>query len=244
MPLFEPSIQTISAGTTWATGRGISFADGNGISFGIVGNTITATVGGGGGSSAGTISLFSQWGGFGTNYYLSNNQISFQKVSLPMAVSVSTGIVLAAITGHSNSSGGITILVGAYKISGQTASSVSTASAAITWVSGNGTASSVYGGISGTRYRAFDFQSSLPPGDYLFAFAISASNDGTMRIFGRQGVNIVGSFAGLETVYFIDGYSISTAAALPTSVVATDTGYARTGVSALQQPGFYLIGTH
>jgi hypothetical protein len=283
--LFDAGLQTISAGTTNASGPGVSFANANGVTFGMVGNTITASIGAVatgaiGAISGGTtqitsgtaafsnannisfgvvgntitasasflaattpISVFSQ-GGIETNYSLSNGQISFQKVSLPMPISASSGLVLMDIAGHSNSSGAITVFVGAYAISSVSASALSSASGAITWASGSDpTQSSVYGGISGTRYRSFGWGSSLTPGDYLFALAISTQNDGTARIFGRQGVNIVGPYAGAETLFFIDGVSNSTSNAFPAVVLASDTNYVRTGLSAAQQPGFLLIGT-
>ena len=286
MPLFEPHIQSISAGTTWATGRGISFADGNHVTFGLVGNTITASVaasaaafgiaagtqtatsgtvvlsnsngvtfgmaGGsvitasvaGGGGSAQSVTVFSQWGGFETHYSVSNGQLSIQKVSLPMGLSGSSGVALVDLAGHTDSSGGFTISIAAYSISGQTAGSLSSAAGSFTWASGSDTtASSLWGGVSGTRYRSFDWPISLGPGDYVFAIAVSTQNDGSARVFGRQGVNIVGSFAGADTAYFLDGISLSTTNAFPAQILATDTNYARTGLQAVQQPGFVLIGT-
>jgi len=282
--VFPPAIMSISGGTTFATGPGVSLANANGVTFGIIGNTITASVnavtvsGVGVAIAAGTqtgstgtivfsnsngvsfglsgstrltasvettpISVFSQWGGFETNYSMSNGQVSYQKVSMPMPLSGSSGVVLLDLSGHSNSSGGLTISVGAYALSGGTAASLTTASGGFTWASGSNTsASTVYGGVSGTRYRSFNWGVSMTPGDYLFAVAVSISNDGSARIFGRQGVNIVGTGAGVETLFFVDGVSISTTAGFPTSIAATDSNYARTGLSAVQQPGFILIGT-
>ena len=244
MPLFEPSIMTISAGTTWATGPGVSFANSNGITFGVVGNTVTASIAVTMTVTQQPVTVFSQWGEFDTHYSLSNAQISFQKVSLPMAISGSSGVVLMDLAGHSNSSGAFTLSIGAYSISGLTAATITTATQGYSWTSGSDTsASSEYGGVSGTRYRSFPWPVSMNPGDYLFAFAISTSNDGSIRIFGRQGVNIVGSYAGAETGYFLDGVSLVTSNAFPLSVAATDSNYARTGMSAAQQPGFVLIGT-
>jgi len=285
MPLFEPHIQTISAGTTWASGRGISFADANNVSFGIVGNTVTAsanasapvigiaagtetatsgtvvfsnsngisfgmaagsviTAAAAGVGGASSITVFSQWGGFETHYSASNGMLSIQKVSLPMGLSGSSGVVLVDLAGHTNSSGGFTISIAAYSISGQTAGSLSSATGGFSWTSGSDTtASSVWGGVSGTRYRSFHWPITLSPGDYVFAIAVSTQNDGSARVFGRQAVNIVGSFAGADTAYFLDGVSLSTTNAFPISIAATDTNYARTGMQAAQQPGFVLLGT-
>ena len=285
--IFEPGLQVLSAGTTFAIGTGISFANANGISFGINGQTMTASIlaapaAGIGAIAAGTqtaisgtvdfvnsngvtfgmsgssqitasvnvsvqttpITVFSQWANFETNYTLSAGVISFQKVSLPMPLSGNSGVVMMDVSGHSNSSGAITIFVGAYAISGGTAGSLSSASGVFSWTSGSATtAITQYGGVSGTRYRSFDWAFSMTPGDYLMAFAVSTQNDGTVRIFGRFGVNLVGTFAGAETLFFIDGTSAATTNALPISVLASDTNYARTGLQAAQQPGFVLIGT-
>jgi hypothetical protein len=280
--VFEPGLMTLSAGTTWASGPGVSFQNANGVTFGVAGNTITASVGaiatgaivalsagaseitsgtvsfadanglvfGAAGqtitASANTtpISVFSQWGGFETNYSVSQGMISYQKLSLPMPLSGSSGVVMMDLSGHSDSSGGVTVLLAAYSISAGTAASIASASGGFSWTSGTATtASSVYGGASGTRYRSFEWNVSLTPGDYLMAIAVSTENDGSARIFGRQGVNIVGLFAGAETMFFLDGVSASSSNAFPASVLASDTNYLRTGLSAAQQPGFILIGT-
>lgn len=246
MPLFVPSIRSISAGTTYATGEGISFANANGVTFGILGNTITASVAITATVSAAStpISAFSQWAQFDTNYTVTAGVISYQKVSLPMPISGAAGLVLMDLSGHSNSSGGVTFGFAAYAITGQTASAMTSASGVFTWDSGSDTsASSLYGGVSGTRYRDFLWNVSMTPGDYLVALSLTTANDGTIRIFGRQGVNIVGMFASADAGYFLDGVSAVTATAFPLSIAATDVGYLRTGLSARQQPGFILLGT-
>ena len=228
----------ISAGAASVSSGTVVFSNSNNISFGLNGSTITASV-----AAAATVLAFSQWAEFGTHYTVSNGMISFQKVSLPVGFTGATGVLLVDLSGHSNSSGGVCISVGVYSITSQTANVVSTALASFSWTSGSQTsASSMYGGVSGTRYRSFSWQPSLAPGDYVVAVAFSTSNDGQARVFGRQGVQIVGTFAGVETAFFLDGVSVSSAAALPISLVATNTNYARTGLSAAQQPGLIMIG--
>lgn len=244
MPLFTPSIRSISAGTTNATGPGVSFANSNGVTFGISGNTITASIAATASVMTTPVSVFSQWAQFDTNYTVTAGVISYQKVSLPMPISGYRGMYIMDLSGHSNSSGGVTYGFAAYAISGQTASAITSSSGAFTWDSGSATAAStVYGGVSGTRYRDFPWGVSMTPGDYLVAVSLTSTNDGTVRIFGRQGVNIVGMFATADASYFLDGVSSVTSAAFPVSVVATEVGYVRTGLSARQQPGFILLGT-
>lgn len=241
-PMAGTAITAISAGTTFATGPTVVFSNSNGISFGVNGNTVTASIAA---QSTPPIVMFSQWGEFGTNFTVWPGQASFQKVSMPMAVSGSSGAMLIEMLGNSDSSGGVTVHVGAYQLTGSTAQSLTSRSMAFTWTSGSDTtATNLYGGASGTRYRSFPWDVSMTPGDYLFAFVISTQNDGTCRVLGRQGVNIVGSFAGFETNYFVDGYTNSTIAALPGAIVANNTNYIRTGLSALRQPGFILFGTN
>lgn len=83
----------------------------------------------------------------------------------------------------------------------------------------------------------------MTPGDYLFAFHVSTANNGTWQVFGRQAASVAGIFDGAETNFWVDGFSNSTVAALPSSVVVTNTNYQRTGVGAMRQPGVILAGT-
>jgi len=71
LPAF--AIQSISGGTTVATGPSIVFSNSNNVSFGVNGNTVTASVSGGGAAlSAGT-----QSGNTGTIVFSNSNGISF-----------------------------------------------------------------------------------------------------------------------------------------------------------------------
>lgn len=235
-------LNSLSAGTSYATGPGVLLSNAHGVSFGANGNTITASIAP---QSQQSISVFSQWGDFATNFTLWPGQASFQKVSMPMGLSGSSGALIFDVLGHSNSSGAVSYTVGAYQITASTAGLLASRSASFSWGVGSDTADSgVYGGVSGTRYRPFDWDVNMSPGDYLFAVMISTENDGTIRPFGRQGVQIVGSYAGFETNYFVDGYTNSTMGTLPGVIVANNTNYIRTGLSALKQPGFILFGTN
>ena len=232
------AIKSISAGTTRITSGEAVFSNSNGFSFGVNGQTITATY-------ERRVTAFSQWAEFGTNFSISNATLSLQKVSMPMHLSATRAVVLMDLTGNSGSTGALTVSMAVYTLSGSTASLASSASRQISWTSGSETtASSIYGGVSGTRYRTLGINVSMTPGDYLFGFHFRTTNNGTWRAFGRQAVSIVGTYDGVETDYFIDGTSNSSfTTAFPASVVATNTNYARTGAPALRQPGVILIGT-
>jgi hypothetical protein len=83
----------------------------------------------------------------------------------------------------------------------------------------------------------------MTPGDYLFAWVFSTANGESFNVFGRAGLNLVGTFDGVETSQFLNGTSVSTVAGFPNSIAATNTGYARTGFSAMFQPGAIFAGT-
>jgi hypothetical protein len=239
------AVQSISAGTTNATGNQIVFANSNNVNFGVNGNTVTASVVAAADSQS--INAFSHLAEFNTNYTINANFLSLERVSMPMGISGSAALVLLDISGITNSFGGVTVNMAAYSISnGPTLVAINptTTSVNITWTSGTQTtASSIYGGVSGTRYRSLGWPVNMTPGDYLFAFIINTTNSATVRMFGRQGVNIVGTYAGFDTNYLLDGCSSTTVTGFPSSVFGSDANYVRTGLSALQQPGFILIGT-
>jgi hypothetical protein len=228
-----------SGGTTSNNLSAITFANSNGVSFGLNGSTMTGSVLG-----VGTVSMFSQDADFVTHFPVSQAALSLQKLSLAMNLRATECAIIADFRGLSNSSGAVTISHGVYTLSGETASLASSASRVFSWTSGSDTANSaVFGGASGTRYRTLGVNYSMTPGDYLFGYAISTANGNDVSVFGRAAMNIVGVYDRIEEDTFLNGISTSSVAALPTSVVATDTGYVRTGFSALRQPGILLIGT-
>lgn len=234
-------IRSISAGTTFAVGPQIVFSNSNGVSFGVNGSTVTASIDT---SPAQRVTLFSQWAEFGTNMDVRHGSLSIQKVSFPMHLAVTEAVVALMLSGNSGSSGALTINLAVYTLSQSTASLASSGSRQISWTSGSATsASSLYGGVSGTRYRTIGINVSLTPGDYLLAYNMSTSNDGSWRVFGRQGLNLVGVYDGIETSYFLDGVSASSVTAFPASIVATNTNYVRTGLAALRQPGAIMLGS-
>lgn len=232
----------IAAGTQTGTSGTIIFSNSNSISFGMAGSaTVTASFGGF------NISAFSQWAEWDTNWTISHASFSMQLLSMPMSMSATRAQIVMAMSGATNSSGAITVQIGIYTMNGSTASLASSGSAQYSWSSGTNstvtTASSQYGGISGTRYFTIPANFAMSPGQYIVGMWFSTSNAGTFRIFGRNAVNIVGSYQG-DTDFWIDGTSISSVASLVASFNKTDTNYARTGIGAQRQPGFILIGTN
>jgi hypothetical protein len=171
--------------------------------------------------------------------------LSLQRVTIPVNISASSGLFVLDLKAPPAASGGITLSMGIYTFTGSTASLSASFSGSTTWTSGGATsASSVYGGVSGTRYRAIDAVTLIPPGDYLVGIHIRTTNAGTWNIFGRQAMSLVGqlSLPVNITNNFIDGISASSfSTLLPSSVIVSDTGYNRTGQSALRQPGFIVL---
>jgi len=229
----------IAAGTQTQTSGTAVLSNSNGFTFGMSNSSvITATY-------EQRVTVFSQWADFLTNNAVNNGSLSFQKVSMPMHLSVTQAALLLSLSGTSNSSGALTISMGVYTMSGSTASLASSGSRQVSWTSGSATsATSQFGGASGIRYRSVGINLSLTPGDYLFAYLFSTTNNGTWRAVGRQGPTIVGSYDGnIENSIWLDGGSASSSGAFPASINRTNTNYVRTGANALMTPGAILIGT-
>jgi hypothetical protein len=226
----------VSAGTTSNNLSAITFANSNGISFGLNASTLTASVATGA-ALIGTISVFSQDADFVTNFTAYQNILSFQKLSLPMNLRATQLAMIADFRGTPVSSDAVTLSHAVYTLSGGTASLASSGSRTISWPGAG------YSSVSGTRYRTMGVSYSMTPGDYLFAWAVSTANGVVVRPFGRAGLNLAGTFDGVETSAFLNGSSVSSAAVFPGSIAATNTAYARTGFSAMLQPGAILLGT-
>jgi len=228
----------ISAGTTSNNLSAVTFSNSNNVAFGLNNGTITAS------AAVGQVSVFSQDADFVTHFPIAQAALSMQKLSLAMNLSASVAAMIAAVSGFSNSTDAITIGHAVYTMNAGTASLASSGSRLLSWTTGSATsASSVYGGASGTRYRTLSVGYSLSAGDYLFAWSVSTANGATLDAFGRAGLNLVGTFDGVETSTFLNGSSVSAIGAFPATIGATDTGYARTGFSAMLQPGILLFGT-
>ena len=234
----------VSAGTTSNNLSAITFSNSNNVSFGLNGSTMTASASFATTGIVGTVSVFSQDADFVTNFTALQASLSLQKLSLPMNLRATQLAFIAAFGGASNASGAVTVSHAVYTLSNGTASLASSGSRAFSWTSGSATTdSNQYGGASGTRYRSVAANYSMPPGDYLFGWWVSTAGVATVRVFGRAAMNLVGTYDGVETSAFVNGLSVSSVVAFPNSIAATDTGYARTGFSALAQPGAILLGT-
>jgi len=230
----------VSAGTTSNNLSAITFSNSNGVSFGLNGSTITASIAAAANSS---ISMFSQDADFVTNFQISQATLSFQKFSIPMNLSATQLAFIADFEGASGSSAAVTVSHAIYSFNASTASLLSSCSSQFSYTSGSQTsASSRYGGASGTQYRTMTCAYSLTPGDYLAAWFVSTSNSVTVNMVGRAGINIVNTYDGFVTSMFLNGTSVSSTNALPSSIAATNTNYARTGSAVLRQPGMMLIG--
>lgn len=234
-----PNGLAISAGTQSVSTGTVVFSNSNNVTFGMSNSSvITASV-------ADTLKLFSHNADWISNFTIQNATLSLVKFSVPINITGTRMQVVMDLTGASNSTGAITLSAGVYTMSGSTASLSTSASRQISWTSGSATTvSSVYGGVSGTRYRTIAFNMSLTPGDYLMGLWAQTTNNGTWRIFGRQGMSLVGALDSNETNIFLDGVSTSSfTTAMPASINVTDTNYNRTGASALRSPGFIIAGT-
>lgn len=183
-------------------------------------------------------------GSFGS----SNAGFSLFPVQMPVNIDATRVMILAHLTAASNSTGSVLMSFGVYTLSGSTASLASSTVRQFSWSTGttNSTATSVYGGQSGTRYRSFDLGGTFvfTPGNYLFGFWGRSSNAGTWTFYGMdQTVSIAGGADVAETQQFLPGFSTSSfTTAMPSSINVTDTNYVRTGISAYRQPGYLLMG--
>jgi len=182
-----------------------------------------------------------------TNFNISNASMSLQYFDAKANITASQANLLMALSGNTNSSGALTVSVGMYTMNGSTMSLVSSNSRQITWTSGAATnSSSVYGGVSGTRYRTVSLDNwNITEGDYMIGMWFRTTNNGTWRAFGQQGPTIIGALDSNETNHYMHGYSASSfSTAMVGSVNVSNTNYVRTGAEALQQPGIIFLGSY
>lgn len=226
----------VSAGTTSNNLSAVTFSNSNGVSFGLNASTVTASV-----AAPISITGFTH-GGFETNFQVTAQRMSLQKISVPANLAATQLIMVMDLEGVTNSSGALTISHAVYTMSAGTASQASSASRQITWQSGTTNSSSQFGGASGTRYRTVSVSYNFTPGDYLLGIILSTSNAGTWFVFGKMGVNIAGTYDGAETAQFLDGSITGPSNSLPASIAATNASYARTGFGAFN-PSIIFSGT-
>jgi hypothetical protein len=252
-------VRSISAGTTNATGNQVVFSNSNGVSFGANGATITAQM-----------PSVSYWDNINaeiffdaqlqtatagvTNGALSG--LSFQRLYLPRMSATRMDLIAAISAGSSQAS--LTLFAGLYTFAGSTASSVSTASQAQSWNTVTAaSATSNYGGQSGTRWRSISLGTwNITPGEYLLAFMPLAqlSLAADSLTFAMLAGGLAGSVfnqlqvpgGGDYNAYFADGVYSTTATVFPASVNITDinqTFSSNSSLPVLNQPYIRLIGT-
>ncbi len=237
------AIKSISAGTTQITGGQAVLSNFQNVTFGINGNTITASAP----STTGyTVSAYSQYGDFISSMQLSNATMSLVRASVPAYMNATAAVFIMSMNGASGSTGALTMSHAVYTLSGSTASLASSASRQLSWTSGSATsATGQFGGVSGNRYRSMTCSYAFTPGDYLFGFYFLTTNAGTWTLMGNgHTISFTSSPDGIDTNFFLDGISTSSFnTAFPSSIVATDTNYVRTGAGVSRMPGVILFGS-
>jgi hypothetical protein len=232
----------ISAGTASNNLSAFTFSNINGVSFGLNGSTVTGSI-----APRSVKQLLWPENPWQTNFTISNASFSLQHFNAKLDLTASQANLLMALNGNTNSSGALSISLGIYTMNGSTASLVSSNSQQITWTSGSQTtASSLYGGVSGTRYRTVGLGGdwNISAGDYMLGMWFMTTNNGTWLAFGSEGPTIVGAQDINETQAYLNGYSVSSySTAMVASINVTDTNYARTGGDALKHPGIIFLGT-
>lgn len=236
-----------SAGTQTATSGTIIFSNANGMSFGMANSSVvTASY------TVPTVptrtvrQLMWPESPWQTNFTVSNASFSLQHFNAKLDIVVSQANLLMALNGNSNSSGALNISIGIYTMNGSTLSLASSNSRQVSWTSGSQTnSSSVYGGVSGTRYRTVGVGNwNVTAGDYMLGMWFQTTNNGTWLAFGSEGPTIVGAQDTNETQIYLNGYSASSyTTGMIGSINVTNTNYVRTGGDALKHPGVIFLGS-
>ncbi len=232
---------TIGQSSSTFDARSISFSGLGAVSVGYSNNNVVIS------SPTRTVAqLPSHDNPWQTNFPISNASLSFQHFNPRADIIASQANLLMALNGNTNSTGALTISLGIYIMSGSTMALASSDSRQITWTSGNQTTNStVYGGISGTRYRTVGLNNwSISAGEYIVGMWFKTENNGNWNAFGIQGPTIIGAQDVNETQAYLNGFSASSfSTSIPNSINLTNTNYIRTGGNALQQPGIIFLGT-
>jgi hypothetical protein len=234
----------IAAGTQTATSGTVVLNSSNGFTFGMSGTaTVTGAQGG-----------FSSWsnGQIESTFTPSQAFVSFAPIVVPYYLSATQAVFLGSVLASSStsaggttiSSGGFSMSVGLYSLTGGSSGSLSLASSAstnLTWTSG-----APYSSLSGVNYMPITFATwNVTPGFWLFALWVSTQDSASISFYatGSQMTVNSGEGAALSTIV-LPGYSQASVAALPSSFGITNTAsYIRTGTSVMHQPWFALQGT-
>ncbi len=77
----------------------------------------------------------------------------------------------------------------------------------------------------------------------MVAVSMSAAANITLSVIAVSGLSGLGSYDGIETSQWMDGFSNASTAAFPSSFQVGDTGYVRTGAGANRRPTVTFFGT-
>lgn len=232
------NLGALAAGTQTATSGTIVFANSNNITFGMSGSTqITASFNAG---AAAAPTLSSLWLLHATSTGIaaaSNATMFLHPVTLANQLTVTRFEWVASQNPASGSTGGYTVSVGLYTMSGSTLSLASSGSFGLTWTSGTAAQSS----ITGMRPRTFSLGSwALTPGHYMLAFWARSTNNGPPLPAFWSSVANVELNTGIMTQPRVGLSSASFSTAMPASINLTATAYER---RSAWFPAFTLIGS-
>jgi hypothetical protein len=192
-PSCNPAILSISAGTTNATGPQVVFSNSNGVSFGVSGNTVTASVIGGGGDTDLAVSANGNSVSAGTLVFSNSNNVSFgmagstitasataSQSTAPSALAAGTQTATSGTVVFANSNGLTFGMSGSTQITGSYSQSTSPGGlAAGTQTATSGTvvfsnSNNISFGMSNSSVITASFSQTVQPG----VTAIGVSNIG------------------------------------------------------------------
>jgi hypothetical protein len=225
------STQGNTAGTTGLVGSQIQFVGMGGVTLSqsVNGNSATLSIRD---HARSNYRVDLAYPGLAASSNTSNAALSLFYLSLPAFINVTKMDFQASMSQATQSSGGYSISIGFYTLSGSTASLASSASATRSWTNGTaGSNSTQVGGMTGYHHRTIPVGTiSLVPGEYLVGFwmrTTGAAQTWSMQFFPGQ--VLTGANADTnETQNWDHGYfSASFSTAMPGSVNLTDTAYIR-----------------
>ena len=251
-------IAGIVAGTQTATSGSVSFANSNGHTFGM-NNSSVITISYAPSSQSWFDNLGPAASTFSVTMGAGNNlgaTLSLQHVNLAYPISATGAMIILSGSAGTNFTNAVSeaaifnLQMGAYTISGSTASLLSSAAYLLT-VSSNATRGTQ---VTGARYHIIPFSCNMTPGDYMVAFnwrsmasdTLGNSLSSTLFRFsmvGKANYSVANTMTGVnDTNYWLNGTFTSTIAGLPASIQLSQAIYSRIGGLANQQPGFILLG--
>lgn len=225
------SIAAINANSgTPASAGTVVFSNGNGVSFGINGNTITASVAGGGATLSGYMAAFLAREHLAAQ--VGQSSLFFQPMDVPAAFQYDAFVQPLNWSNASNSSfsGTVSLYVGVYTRNVSTLSLASSASSSFA-VTASGTVGS-YSLYAGKKNYGIGWTNTITPGNYWVGMLSRTTTGGGAGMswsnFVASNINTAasGNFsqasnASIQPILGMGSYSAQTAA-LPNSVAFTD----------------------